>query len=72
VVAEGVETEAQLGVLREQQVHRVQGNLLGVAAPAHEVEALLQAACGTFPIQAPARDSAPAARGRQPITRSQT
>lgn len=44
VVAEGVETHAQMKILLEQQVHRVQGNLLGSAVPAGEITTVLASA----------------------------
>ena len=43
VTAEGVETEEQLAMLQAQRCTEVQGFLLGVPMPAHEVPALLRA-----------------------------
>jgi len=42
VVAEGVETEGQLSVLRELGCDEIQGNLLSKPVSADEIEALMQ------------------------------
>jgi diguanylate cyclase (GGDEF)-like protein len=43
VVAEGVETEAQLGYLQQQGCHEMQGHLFSRALPAAQMEELLRA-----------------------------
>jgi diguanylate cyclase (GGDEF)-like protein len=48
VVAEGVETEDQLGLLREMGCDQAQGFLLGNPVPADEFAQLLKKARGTF------------------------
>jgi diguanylate cyclase (GGDEF)-like protein len=71
VVAEGVETEAQLDVLRAQRVLHVQGNLLGKAAPAREAELLLTRADRTRAASVALRKPAARVRGPQAITRTE-
>jgi diguanylate cyclase (GGDEF)-like protein len=53
VIAEGVETDAQLQFLRDQGCHAIQGSLFSTALPPDEVEALLR-----DDIRLPAADAA--------------
>jgi EAL domain-containing protein (putative c-di-GMP-specific phosphodiesterase class I) len=53
VIAEGVETEAQLEYLKRRGCDEVQGHVYGMAAPGPDVEALLRSGRRIFPHPAP-------------------
>jgi EAL domain-containing protein (putative c-di-GMP-specific phosphodiesterase class I) len=54
VIAEGVETEAQLEYLRRRGCDEVQGHVYGMAAPGPDVEAMLRAGRRVTPLRASA------------------
>ncbi len=71
VIAEGVETEEQLAILRLQRCTEVQGFLLGRPMPARDVPAFLRSASWASRIGQPPRIEAPAAAPPSELSRAE-